>query len=274
MRLEPIANPQVLQSLPEAQQVYARSYLTSKNGEVLYTFLFNPEVLDFRKSVRYSEVEVGGTAIQPQNYKNTSGTTLKLDNIQFDTYCEKRSARQLIEGLGRLTLPDPQTLKPVLVSFVYGSFTFGPAIITDLAWQNTSLLNGEAAIGTLNISLTEVPSSTLPSAYSTRRVQAAPNTVASSSAVPAGDTASRNAAPTPALTTRQQETVRAEALAYIGANLNRFPVDVRQAFSADRLRILIPSASEINMADNSSNLGRFGSYNLETQKLEPLPGFL
>ena len=266
MRLEPLANSEVLESLTQVEETYARSYLTNINGEVLYKFLFNPESLDSRKSVRYSEVEVGGTAIQPQYYKNTSGTTLELNELQFDTFCEKLSSRQLIEGLGRLTLPDSQTLKPALVNFVFGSFLFGPAIITDLSWTTKGFINGEPAIGTINISLTEVPSQTLPSAYSTRRIEPTSST--------ANGSTTASATATPPLTARQQETVREQTLSYIGSNLNRFPVDVRQAYSAGRLQITIPSADQINMTENTSNLGSFGSYNLTTQKLEPLPAYL
>jgi hypothetical protein len=204
-------------------------------------------------------------------YRNTSGTTLTLDNLLFDTYSEGKSSRELIEGLGRLTLPNTQSLTPPLITFVYGSFVFGPAILKDLRWETVSVLNGEPAIGNISINLTEVPSSTLPNAFSTRRAKL--NYTAIVTTDNNDNSSSTNTVPAPTLTDRQKEEVRKKVLAYIGANLNKFPVDIRTEYTANRLRILIPSADEINMADNTKTLGRFGSYNIESQQLEPLAAF-
>jgi hypothetical protein len=217
-------------------------------------------------------VSVGGTAIQPMYYRNTSGTTLTLDNLLFDTYSDNRSSRELIEGLGRLTLPSTETLTPPLVIFVYGSFIFGPAILKDLRWETIAVLNGEPAVGTISINLTQVPSSTLPNAFSTRRVKLNYTAIVTTDSSNSSGS-STNTVPAPTLTDRQKEEVRKKVLDYIGSNLNKFPVDIRTEYTAKRLIILIPSANEINMASGGRTLGQFGSYNIESQQLEPLATF-
>jgi hypothetical protein len=236
-----LANESVLNGLAESPKTSGvEAVLVGEDGAILYKFLYAPEKQSFSKSAKFTEVAVGGKAIMPVVYGYTTGTTLRLDNLLIDTFCDGRSGRELIEGLGRLTLPDAETLKPKIVYFVYGTFSFGPAYITNLDWETEAWLNGEAAIGRVNISLIEVPGS--------------PTTATTSGAA-------TPAASSPNLTDRQKLEARQQADAWLSANINRLKPDIQQRVRSRSFKFLTSDNGTVQITDASGQaLGTVGTW--------------
>ena len=238
-----IVNTNVLNSLAESPKTSGvPAQLVGEDGKILYSFLYAPEKQAFSKSAKFTEVPVGATARQPQVYGYTTGTTLRLDNLLLDTFCDGRSGRELIEGLGRLTLPAAETLKPPLVYFVYGTFSFGPAYITDLSWETEAWLNGEPAIGRISIALIEVPGS--------------PTT-----ATTTGTTTPTSAGTIPDLTDRQKLEARQQADAWLSANINRLRPDIQQRVRSRSFKFLTSETGSVQITDSSGQvLGTIGTW--------------
>lgn len=235
MRLESLENVEVLNSLPEATSTeYSRASLVDKNGEILYKFLYNPQDLKLSKSVAYSEVPIGGTAIQPNFYNHTKGSTLVLDNLLFDTYCEGRSSRELIEGLGRLTLPESANKQPKIINFVFGSFVFGPSIITNLDWTITSFIGGEPAVGSINLTLKETVGEKLPPTFST---------VSSAGATTANSPTTTTTQPTD----REVANIKNLVNQWLATNLPTQTLEVQDAFRSRNLTVDVKSYDQISL---------------------------
>ncbi|MBE9110311.1 hypothetical protein IQ273_12900 [Nodosilinea sp. LEGE 07298] len=240
-----IVNTEALNALAESPQASGvPAVLVDEEGAILYKFLYAPEKQAFSKSAKFTEVPVGGTARQPQVYGYTTGTTLRLDNLLLDTFCDGRSGRELIEGLGRLTNPDAETLKPELIYFVYGTFSFGPAYITDLSWETEAWLNGEPAVGRINITLIEVPG------------DATTATTTGTTGTTAGTTAS-----TTGLTDRQKLEARQQADAWLSANINRLRPDIQQRVRSRSFKFLTNDTGTVQITDaNNAILGTVGTW--------------
>lgn len=236
MRLEPLENVEVLNALPEVTSTeYVRASLVDKNGDIIYRFLYNPQELKLNKSVEYSEVPIGGTAIQPHYYNHTKGSTLLLENLLFDTYCDGRSSRELIEGLGRLTLPETDTRKPKVISFVFGSFSFGPAIITNLDWTISSFIGGEPVYGSINLTLKETTGEQLPSNFG-RINQSGSNENSGNLSLP---------------TSRESEQIQVQVNQYLASNLSNLPAELQDAFRSRLVTSTIVSYDRIDLLINN-----------------------
>ncbi|MBW4483026.1 MAG: hypothetical protein KME14_10820 [Tildeniella torsiva UHER 1998/13D] len=238
-----IVNTEALNALAESPKTAGvPAQLVDEKGAILYKFLYAPEKQAFSKSAKFTEVPVGGTARQPQVYGYTTGTTLRLDNLLLDTFCDGRSGRELIEGLGRLTIPAAETFKPPAIYFVYGTFSYGPAYITDLSWETEAWLNGEPAIGRIGITFIEVPGS--PTAATTAGTE-----------TPAAGTA------TPDLTDRQKLEARQQADAWLSANINRLKPDIQQRVRSRSFKFLTSDTGTVQITDNNNQvLGTVGTW--------------
>jgi hypothetical protein len=154
-------NENVLKSLPPAQ--YAENipaYLLDELGAKLFSFLYNPEEKTFSRSITYQDAPVALTSVQPQQYKSTSGRTLKLDNLLMTSWAERKSLRPLLEKLQQLGTADVKNAKylPQVVYFAWGSESFGPAVLYDqIRWVETLWVGGEPAEVRLSITLQEIP---------------------------------------------------------------------------------------------------------------------
>ncbi|MEA5447580.1 hypothetical protein VB780_03300 [Leptolyngbya sp. CCNP1308] len=239
-----IVNTEALNALAESPQTSGvPAQLVDDKGAILYRFLYAPEKQAFSKSAKFTEVPVGGTARQPQVYGYTTGTTLRLDNLLLDTFCDGKSGRDLIEGLGRLTLPAADTLKPPLIYFVYGTFSFGPAYLTNLDWETEGWLNGEPAIGRISITLIEVPGS--PTAATTAGTE----------------TPTTTAGPNPDLTDRQKLEARQQADTWLTANINRLRPDIQQRVRSRAFKFLTSDNGTVQITDaNNAVLGTVGTW--------------
>ena len=155
-----MTNLNVLNSLSQAQRsadLYAQLY-DSATGEVLFDFLLNPEELSFTQTALYTEVPTAGANVPGREYQHTTAPSLSLSNVLVDTYSARRSASTLIATLQSLLESREDGMKPPRrVTFVWGSRTYGPAVLTELSWQETLWLSGEPAQLRLNLVFERVP---------------------------------------------------------------------------------------------------------------------
>lgn len=246
-----IVNQEVLNSLPASPRTFVPAVLTDQEGQILYKLLYAPERQAYFKEAKFTEVSTGGTWIQPQVYNHTTGRTLSLNDLLIDTHCDGKSARELIEGLGRLMNPDGETLKPTVVYFVFGSFSFGPAYIKTLDWSEEGWLNGEFALGRISITLIEIPGPTT-SAQTTDSTTGL-NPPPAPAPVPLA---------TPNLTPRQKEEARLQADRWLNQNVNRLRPEIQQRVRSRSFRFLTDDEGVVRMTDESGQtiLGRIGSW--------------
>jgi hypothetical protein len=231
-------NVNVLNSLPAAAKVAgipARLVLPDLS---FISFLYNPEAKKYSREAQYAEAVTGGTGISDQNYIRTSGRTLELSDLLLDSFAAGKSLRQLLEGLEKLILPQAISLPPQTVRFVWGSESFGPAVITSISWEETAWLSGEPAQARLNLTLLQIPEAPSPTDLT---------------AAPTGATN---------LTDRQREDARKKAGEWLTANASRLRPDVRAAFNSKRFRYLTDAATgSITILDTSDRpLGKVGTY--------------
>lgn len=130
-----------------------------QGGQPVFTFLVNPQALEFRRRAVYSDAVTAATSIPAQQYYHTTGRELQISNLLMETWFLRRSLRPILERLQWLLVPDipNESLAPKVLSFVWGSQTFGPCVLTDINWKEKSWLNGEPATIELSMSLLEIP---------------------------------------------------------------------------------------------------------------------
>jgi hypothetical protein len=154
-------NENVVKGLDNATRTSdAFAYLIDSNSKSVYTFLFNPESKSFSRQAYYAEAVTAITSTPSQQYNFTSGLTLQLPNLILESYNRNKTCKSLLQNLQSLMVANPKQGKfaPTTVTFKWGVDTFGPAVITDIDWAETSWLNGEVASARVSLTLLEVPS--------------------------------------------------------------------------------------------------------------------
>lgn len=220
----------VLETLPTATKASGiPARLISSSGETI-TFLYNPESKSYGRSASYSPAAAGGSSLPQQNYTGGTGRTLSLPNLLLDSFCAGRSLRNLIESLEKLLIPTAPGLAPPTVSFVWGSESFSPAVVSDVVWEETAWLSGEPAIARVSLNLIQLPPADSPTTLPT---------------VPTGETA---------LTDRQRATAVTEAGKWLRANLSRLKPDVKSAVSSNRFKYLTTEAGQVSITDATGKL--------------------
>jgi hypothetical protein len=150
------------QSLSRTHVNHFARLITLKNNQEdqrVFEFLINPEAKRFSRKANYSPAITASTSTPAQNYLYTEGRTLTLNSLLMDTYLYKKSLRSAIESLESLLVADTQNKQwhPKVVYFVWGTEKFGPCVLTDLSWEESSWLGGEPAIIRLDMTLLQVP---------------------------------------------------------------------------------------------------------------------
>jgi hypothetical protein len=166
-------NPAVLASLDEAEKISDRyAQLIFESSGAVLSFLYNPESLSYSRQSKNVEAVVMGAEVNDQNYLGASGKTLQLSNLLFDSFDAGKSLTKILSGLEALLLPkktagqspaaqaanqSPAVFASERVFFSWGKFQFGPAIVTEISWEETLWLDGEPAAARVNLALTQVP---------------------------------------------------------------------------------------------------------------------
>ena len=153
-------NPNILATLPEAartSEVYAQ-LVESDSGLPVFSFLYNPETLAYSQTTVYAPTPTAGSNVSAQEYLHSTAPTLRLENVLVDTYAEGRSSEPIVEALQTLSRSrENNTLAPLEVTFVWGTRTYGPAVITALSWEESLWLNGEPGLLRFSLTLERVP---------------------------------------------------------------------------------------------------------------------
>jgi len=223
------ANRQVLGSLDNAVRagrVPAR--LDTPKGPL--SFLFNPESKRYSLGAEYAQAGAVGTAIKDLNYVGSSGRSLELSDLLLDSHVAGKSLGKLLEGLQALTKPQGQGLAPPVVSFVWGSDIFGPAVITSLDWTESGWLSGEPALARLSMTLEEVP---------------VDETTAAAPIAPTGAVS---------LTDRQKEEATAQASGWLADNAARLKPLVRNAIASSTVAFAPADDGGIGLLDGKGAL--------------------
>ena len=249
-------NPAVLNSLSVAQKVADRyAQLIFEDTGAVLSFLYNPERLAFSRSARNVEAVVIGAPINDQNYLGSSGKRLELSDLLLDSFDAGKSLKPLLEGLESLVLPiesgsaiaspsagspagSPVPFASQRVFFSWGKQRFGPAIVTEISWEETAWLDGEPAAARVNLSLTQVPSV---------------DPVSSANTVEAVAVAERGE-----LTERQQGEGASAALGYLHDSLASLPTTGRLSLQSGRYQIAADELGTVWLTEFNDQVKRVG----------------
>lgn len=235
-----------LNSSEKVENIYA-SLIDELNKEV-YVFLFNPEEKRFNRQANYSEGVTALTSVPSQHYNSTSGLTLQLSNLLLETYNQNKTCKLLLQRLQDLMVANPSKgqYAPTPIKFVWGKDSFGPAVVKDVSWVETSWLNGEVASARVDITLMEIPedqqSQQVRSQSSQKRLQQVSNTAQT-------------------LTNRQKQEARIKAERWLKSNIKKLSDNISYIIRVNNYIINVDDNGLITLNDNKNrNLGTIGSY--------------
>lgn len=244
-----MVNEKVIAGLNPANKVEGiYAYLVDELDKEVFSFLYNPEEKDFTRQAKYDEGVTALTSLPSQHYRYTKGKTLQLSNLILESYSNGKTCQLLLDRLQALMEADPLkgNYAPTPVYFRWGADTFGPAVLTDLSWKETSWLNGKVATARVDITLLEIPPSQLPSKAlaqtSQDKLQAALNQPNN-------------------LTDRQKVDAASQADVWLRNNIKSLPENVANLIKAKKCNLQTADNGDVNLYDNKSNLlGFVGNY--------------
>ncbi|MBD2452246.1 hypothetical protein H6G76_35135 [Nostoc sp. FACHB-152] len=235
-------NNSVIQGLNSAKNtpdIFA--YLVDNKNQSVFTFLFNPEEKSFSRQVKLDEGVTALTSTPSQFYKYTTGLTLQLPNLLLETYNQGKSCKLLLQRLQALMVANPSQGRyaPTPVKFVWGSDSFGPCLITDLNWTETSWLDGEVASARVNLTLIEIPNDSPTGSQNSQK--ASSNTSKS-------------------LTPRQQQDASTKAKEWLKTNVKKLPDNIASLVRLNKYSLTVVSNGTVTLQDlKKRNLGTVGT---------------
>lgn len=251
-------NEQVIAGLNPANKVEGiYAYLIDELDNLTFTFLYNPEEKSFSRQARYDEGATALTSTPSQFYSYTTGLTLRLSNLLLESYSRGKTCQILLDRLQALMVADPAKGKyaPTPVYFRWGSDSFGPAVITDLSWSETSWLNGEVASARVSFTLLQIPESQLPKKA---KVESSQNKLKAA-------LKSSNK-----LTDRQKQDATSKAKKWLNQNLKKLPDNVSSLVRINKYKVVVGNEGTVSLTnDKSKILGTVGLYKngkLDTSK--------
>ncbi|MBD2196616.1 MULTISPECIES: hypothetical protein [Calothrix] len=230
----------------KTKNIYA--YLVDELDNLTFTFLYNPEEKSFSKQAKYDEGATALTSTPSQFYSYTSGLTLRLSNLILESYTRGKTCQILLDKLQALMVADPVKGKyaPTPVYFKWGSDKFGPAVITDLSWSETSWLNGEVASARVSFTLLQIPESQLP-----RKAQVETSQNKLKAALKSSNK----------LTDRQKEDAASKAKIWLNQNIKKLPEKVSSLVKINKYKIVVQDNGIVALyTNNSKPLGVVGWY--------------
>ncbi|AFY49010.1 hypothetical protein Nos7524_3210 [Nostoc sp. PCC 7524] len=244
-----MVNQAVLNGLNPARKVAdVYAYLIDDLNKTVFVFLYNPEEKRFSRQSIYNEGITALTSTPSQQYNYTTGRTLNLSNLLLESYSSGKTCKLLLDRLQALMVANPSNRKFNLspVYFKWGADTFGPAVITDLNWNETSWLNGQVASARVNLTLLEIPPSQLPNKAliesSDNRQQAAQNT-------------------SKVVTDRQKQDATSKTRAWLNQNVKKMSISTGNLVRSNKYKLNISSQGVITLLDSKSKLiGTVGTY--------------
>ncbi|XAI95770.1 hypothetical protein [Dolichospermum phage Dfl-JY23] len=129
-------------------------------GFPVYVFMMNPENISLSVPIVYQDISIPFTGINQVNYSNGGNVILSMNNLILDSMDDKRSLQPLIDKLIALREPTIQSgLKkhPKILAFKWGSNTFSPCVVTNIAFDINRWVDGQPVKARMNITLKEIP---------------------------------------------------------------------------------------------------------------------
>jgi hypothetical protein len=242
-------NEQVISGLNPADKVEGiYAYLIDELDNSVYTFLYNPEEKSFTRQAKYDEGVTALTSVPSQHYRYTKGLALQLTDLLLESYSRGKTCQLLLDRLQALMVADPVNGKysPTPVYFKWGKDSFGPAVITDLSWRETSWLNGEVAAARVDITLLEIPASQLPNKAivesSENRLKTALNKSNS-------------------LTDRQKEDASSKAKIWLNQSIKKLPDTISSLVKINAYKLSTSNNGVVTLYNaKSQTLGTIGTY--------------
>lgn len=159
MRLNPLALSK-LGTAPDTAKnnesgVFA--YIEIENG-ARFDFLVNPSSIDIKAGANVESVPSHGTNVPRLMFRYGEARTLTLSGVVMATPGNKRSLSPLLDEGVKMTRIDTKTMKPPVVSFVWGQRRFSPAFVTNFTFKETMwTTEGFASRAEGEFSLIEMP---------------------------------------------------------------------------------------------------------------------
>lgn len=248
-------NEQLLNQLKSgtlAGDIYAK--LINEQGSTLFEFLFNPEEKQYSSQAKYTETPTALTKLPNYNYNYTTGLTLTLPNLILVSHSRGKTLTNLFNSLRELMVADiaNKRYEPLRVKFVWGSDTFGSAVITDISWVENEWLSGEVAGARLNMTLLQVPSTLINN----------PDTFKSK----LNDASKKKTL----LTDRQKQEASTKANKWLTDNIKKIKNPLTSIIKAKKYKLLTSNDGVVTMLNTKNNLiGTIGTYRgttLDTSK--------
>lgn len=267
------------------------AYLLDAAGNTLYSFLYNPETLEYSREISHAKTETALTSTQGRQFIHADGATLTLNDLlleAFDNTSTKsgqpaaRSVQPLVEGIEALALADVPSGKfsPTEVYFSWGTQSFGPAYITgQISWRVTQVVAGHPVAARLSFTLQEIPP-VLKDTINQSEFEQDYNKVLQQELAKSQDpeseekkqeavaTASNTRAATSASTAteillrpRQRREGEAEASAWLDSNAIKLPSYARNSFRTGEFSIEVQSNGEVYfIGETGKALASLGTY--------------
>lgn len=246
--------------LPNAQAPAQAT--TAPTASRVWTFLVNPESIDYTSGqASYSEVTAHASSRSELHYSHTSNEVWKFSDLLFDTWCEGKHVKPLLDGARALMEADVSKgqYEPPTMEFVMGSRRSGPCKVTSVSWKETRWLDGYPAGIRLSLELKRIPFPTRSQNYLD---------------LPAVSEAS-GLLDNVALTDRQMEDARTAARLYIEDNLSDYAPSVQELIRGGAYTLTPGTDGAIEMKDDAGNVvglvGQWDGKELRVQGVNSLP---
>ncbi|MBD2168065.1 hypothetical protein H6G04_27140 [Calothrix membranacea FACHB-236] len=242
-------NEAVISGLNPADKVEGiYAYLVDELNKSVFTFLYNPEEKSYSRQAKYDEGTAALTSTPSQFYRCTKGLTLQITDLILESYSRRKTCQLLLDRLQALMIADPANGKyaPSPVYFKWGKDSFGPAVITDLSWKETSWLNGEVASARVDITFLEIPLSQLPNKAIAETSENRLKTALNKSKV---------------LTDRQKEDAASKAKKWLNQNIKKLPETISSIVRINNYKLSTSNSGVVTLFNSKSQtLGTIGTY--------------
>ncbi|HEY9835424.1 MAG TPA: hypothetical protein V6D27_00790 [Vampirovibrionales bacterium] len=189
--------------------------------QVAWGFLLAPSSLRFSRTAEYGDLSSFAARVKDRQYSQTTGATLTIPNLAFNTWYYRKSLGPLIDGINLLleAALDEDKFSPPILAFVMGKRRFAPCVLTEVSWDESAWLGGEPASISMNLTLAEVPSPGLKRDAKAREPE---------DTVPGKEGEPRNK-----LTDRQRKDASDAAKAYLTENKEKYPKTISDKIRAN-----------------------------------------
>lgn len=230
-----------------------------KTKEWFWKFQINPSTLRHSIGAQYADTQTQGAVTPDSQFFTTEAEKMEVQNAIFDTWQKGKSLRTVLEGLRAMIQPSPTDgmFHPPILSFIWGSMTFGPCVLTSTSWDEVAWLGGEPATVQVSLSLKRVPEN-FEELASNNPLPIPANTDSNITANSGDETS-----PPMPLTESQRRQASEFARAYLSMNKASYSIEVQQALRANAYLLLTDAGTgEVKMLrPNGSPFGTIFRWN-------------